>query len=355
MTNILMPEASCKIGQSYTLSDEFFCEGSEGLPGAKPTRPLQHLLRRPNYVAGASTDARFMFTLTNKLCTLMLLALAGVAAQSKPEAGDDEQLKRGNGHVAARRDDPKAASREEAKAPEPVPIPAMAPEELPATAPRVSYRDGRLFVDSDNSTLDEILKAVGVETGAQIEALPSSSNERVAVHLSGSPSGVIAALLDGAKFGYVILSSSKDPDTVVRVVLTMQSEARPVAVAQAPGRRGGTTPQAEASPVMEYPPRAGGNGERSIDPDVAAQVSPGTNPQPSLPAVAAAGPPSEDAASSSFTGSGGQRTGETPQVSENALLSQQQQTRTPAEVLQDLYRQRQQLQPQNQQPKQQQN
>jgi hypothetical protein len=300
-----------------------------------------------------------------KSLLLVFLALAGAAAPSGQEALRAPQPK--SGQEAPRAPQPKNTTRPHRQrpkktgaesvveaAPKPVPIPAMAPEELPAGAPRVTYLNGRLSVDSNNSTLDQILKAIGAETGAEIEALPNTSGERVAAHLAGPPRKVIAALLDGANFGYVIQSSASDPDAVVRVVLTnqTQNDARPAPAAFS-GRRLGAVSQVEASPSVSNSAASTPGPDRTAEPDSQTQP-PSSNASATANGVAppvAGGGPSENAvADSSTPPTPAQRPGEGQQPSQNAPFAQPQ-GKTPAEILQEMYRQRQQLQPQNQQPK----
>ena len=54
-------------------------------------------------------------------------------------------------------------------------IPRMWPEQLPAQPPRVSYQNGELTVDSQNSTLGDILNAIRRLTGSQFEMPPLAS------------------------------------------------------------------------------------------------------------------------------------------------------------------------------------
>jgi len=101
-----------------------------------------------------------------------------------------------------------------------VAIAPLTPEQLPAEPPRVTYENGRLTIDSQNSTLAAVLNAVGYQMAAQLEVPAGTGTERVAVHLSGNPRETIAALLDGSGLNYVIMASPESPDTVHTVILT---------------------------------------------------------------------------------------------------------------------------------------
>ena len=79
-----------------------------------------------------------------------------------------------------------------------------------AHAPFVSYDRGMLFVDADNSNLPDILYAISQKTGAQIE-LPMAEGmlDRVGTRIGpASPREVIAKLLDGSIYNYIIVENS---------------------------------------------------------------------------------------------------------------------------------------------------
>jgi len=92
-------------------------------------------------------------------------------------------------------------------------------DQLPPTPAKVSYQDGLLTISAQNSTLGEILRDVRKLTGASIE-VPQNANERVVAHLGpGAPRDVLALLLNGSAFDYVMLGSSSDPMAVSSVIL----------------------------------------------------------------------------------------------------------------------------------------
>jgi hypothetical protein len=90
--------------------------------------------------------------------------------------------------------------------------------------PNVTMEGGLLTIDAPNSTLSDVLSGVRRATGATIEG--ASPNERVAVRLGpGNPREVIAALLYGTPYDYVILGSQDRQDAVTRILLTQSSNA----------------------------------------------------------------------------------------------------------------------------------
>jgi hypothetical protein len=100
----------------------------------------------------------------------------------------------------------------------------LTPEQRPAAPPLVIYHDGKLSVNANNSTLGDVLRAIATKTGAAIE-IPDNASERVVSQLGPAPArDVVAALLNGSHFNYVVVGTEADPNAVVRVVLTAKSE-----------------------------------------------------------------------------------------------------------------------------------
>ena len=105
------------------------------------------------------------------------------------------------------------------------------PAETPATPPQVTFHDGLLSIRAENSTLGDVLRAVQNATGATIES-PGLTSERVYVKLGpGEPRDVLASLLNGSHYDYILLGSPQQPNGVTRVMLTTRqnSSAEPAA------------------------------------------------------------------------------------------------------------------------------
>src|SRR5437867_5177236 len=121
----------------------------------------------------------------------------------------------------------RAVKQEEAApAPQPPPPPPPPPtlEQMPASAPQVFFRNGQLTIVARNSTLGDILRAVHTQTGASVD-VPSNATERVVSNLGPGPArDVLASLLNGSHFNYVMLGSPNDPHMVQRIILTSRSE-----------------------------------------------------------------------------------------------------------------------------------
>jgi hypothetical protein len=91
-----------------------------------------------------------------------------------------------------------------------------------------------LSIRAENSTLGDVLRAVHDTTGALIES-PGVASERVYVSLGpGKPRDVLASLLNGSRFDYILLGSSQQPNSVSRVMLTMRQNSPITPVAAEP-------------------------------------------------------------------------------------------------------------------------
>jgi hypothetical protein len=98
-----------------------------------------------------------------------------------------------------------------------IPLDSIAP-----VPPQVSYQDAQLTIVAPNSTLGDILRAVRKQTGAEIE-IPSAP-ERVVTHLGPGPAReIVAELLNGSRFNYVLLGSPANDGLLTRVVLVAKS------------------------------------------------------------------------------------------------------------------------------------
>jgi len=134
-----------------------------------------------------------------------------------------------------------------------IPLDAIAP-----VPPEVSFQSGQLTIVAPNSTLADILKAVHKQTGAEIE-IPNAS-DRVVTRLGPGPAlDVMAELLNGSRFNYVLLGSPEDPNQLTKVVLVAKSgpEVSPVAAAAPQPTQARTQPSNPAAvPIADASPDA---------------------------------------------------------------------------------------------------
>jgi hypothetical protein len=119
------------------------------------------------------------------------------------------------------------------------PLKQVPMDQLPAAPPKVTYENGMLAIAAQNATLGEILRDVHQLTGATIDTPPSGANERVVVQLGpGAPRDVLAALLNGTSFNYVMMGSASNPLSVATITLSSRpggpGEVQTAAVNSAP-------------------------------------------------------------------------------------------------------------------------
>ena len=106
---------------------------------------------------------------------------------------------------------------------QPKPLTPVPLDQVPAVAPVVKYKDGELSIEAHNSTLSDVLKAVRQQTGAELE-IPPNATERVVADLGPGPARqVLADLLNGTHFNYVMVGSSTDPSAVLSIFLTSKT------------------------------------------------------------------------------------------------------------------------------------
>jgi hypothetical protein len=228
-------------------------------------------------------------TLLSLLALNTLLAAQQASAQeSAPEQSSTQQSSTqptsAQKSVAQQPAPHKRPAKKAAKKPVPDPPPAPPPppptlEQMPASPPQVRYSHGQLTIVAENSTLADILRAVRTQTGAAVE-LPPNANERVVAHLGPGPArDVLAALLNGTHFNYVMVGSPAHPDAVERLILTSKSGGDPGAVPAMPAAQSNDQVQtddagAQSVDVSEQPTDDAADNSASETPQ------PQPNPQP---------------------------------------------------------------------------
>ena len=104
------------------------------------------------------------------------------------------------------------------------PVQQVPLDSIAAVPPQVSFQNDQLTIVAPNSTLADILRAVRKQTGADIEV--PSAPERVVTHLGPGPAReIVAELLNGSRFNYVLLGSPTDDALLTRVVLVAKSNS----------------------------------------------------------------------------------------------------------------------------------
>jgi len=85
----------------------------------------------------------------------------------------------------------------------------------------VEYHNGLLRVVAEHISMRDVLTAISGRTGAEVQFPAGALSEHVFVHLGPAPpQEVVAQLLKGSQFNYVILSSNSEPGGIARLILT---------------------------------------------------------------------------------------------------------------------------------------
>jgi hypothetical protein len=137
---------------------------------------------------------------------------------------------------------------------------AAAPPAPQAPRMAVDFKNGKLKIFSDRASLGEVLNEVRSHTGADISIPPGAAQEQVFGTFGPAPSrDVMAALLNGSRFNFVIVGADNDP-TELRSVLLTPRDGSPVSVPAI------SNPQ--PSTIVENQPDPNDNGESTETPVV---------------------------------------------------------------------------------------
>jgi hypothetical protein len=149
---------------------------------------------------------------------------------------------------------------------QPPAVPPSTDEQLPPpTPPQVAYRNGLLTVRALNSTLESVLNAIRNKAGIQFEGLEGGASERVVISMGPSPEGeVLATILGGSHFDYIVVDRVDSPGIVQRVLLTP--------------RQGGAAASASGTPRPSAPAMSTGDDEENADEGSAEAESPQDTP-----------------------------------------------------------------------------
>ncbi len=86
---------------------------------------------------------------------------------------------------------------------------------------QVTFNNGLLSIQANKATLSEVLFAVHQRTGADIAIASGAEQEKVVADLGPAPAAeVLANLLNGSKFNFLIVNSAIDPRALERVILS---------------------------------------------------------------------------------------------------------------------------------------
>ncbi len=180
----------------------------------------------------------------------------------------------------------------------------FAGDDMPLTAPEVTYEDGQLTINASNSTLGDILNAVRSVMGADIDAPPKASREKMAAKLGPGPAReVLSSLLSWTDYNYLIQASDSDPNGIQSILLTARSKS-PGSVPTRTGREQafGASPHTALQPNARIKEEAASDDsgeEQALD---SRKALSGAGVEPA-PGAAPLSPASPAAASASTAGS----------------------------------------------------
>ncbi|HYL94706.1 MAG TPA: hypothetical protein VET69_02790 [Terriglobales bacterium] len=268
---------------------------------------------------------------SGKFTTFAFLALASVCAggavASQSATPQPSAVKR---HTHSK----KQAQPAQEPALPPGPLQPLNLDQIPAVPPQVTFQAGQLSISAQNSTLGDILRAVRKQTGATMD-IPPNATERVVGKIGPGPArDVLATLLNGSHFNYVLLGSEQDPGAVAQVILSPKSGG---------GAGSGSAPvnQGFGGMAAGYQ-QPGANGGVQVSPQAAAAMNTDENNDSAMEVGTPSADPSEQADQ-----------GDNPQEGAPEGVQQGQPgVKTPEQLLQELQRQQllqQQLQQQQQQ------
>ena len=117
------------------------------------------------------------------------------------------------------------------------PIAAPIQPSGPATKVEIEIRNGKLTIVANNATLAEVLYEVHRKTGADIPIPSGAERDQVTGNFGPGPAReVMASLLNGSRFNFILVASDSDPSQLRSVVLTARGDAGSQTTAYVPAQ-----------------------------------------------------------------------------------------------------------------------
>jgi len=127
----------------------------------------------------------------------------------------------------------------------------------PAKPPlEVTFRNGLLSIRANKASLSEILFAVHERTGAEVAVAAGAETEQVVAEYGPAPAPeVLAQLLNGSRFNFLILSSPNNPQKLDRVILSLRGNGvvAPLQQMPTPAEDEEPNPPVATNPLNEPP------------------------------------------------------------------------------------------------------
>lgn len=163
------------------------------------------------------------------------------------------------------------------------PPPSMPPGPPPPPASRleVKFHSGILQIVAERTTLAAVLAEIHRRTGAEITVPPGAGGEQIFADLGPAPAReVLASLLDGSPFNFIVVGSARDPNILRSVVLTPRTPGGASAPSPASVQ---TTPEPTAVDISPPEPPAAEEPPPSSDQQPSEETSPETVPESMSP------------------------------------------------------------------------
>jgi AMIN domain len=164
---------------------------------------------------------------------------------------------------------------------------AEPPPEPPKPKVTVAFRNGLLSVTADKATLAQVLYEIHNQTGAEIAVPAGAEQEQVFAALGpAAPKEVLAALLDGSPYNFILVGSSSNPNVLERVLLSHKGTNMVLDVGMPQGQ---SQPTMAGAPAYVNNDRMANARNRSVAPadqepeDPSANVAPEDEPPAEAP------------------------------------------------------------------------
>jgi len=113
--------------------------------------------------------------------------------------------------------------------------------EPPKPKVTVGFQNGLLSITAEKATLAQVLYEIHSRTGAEIAVPAGAEQEQVFTSLGpAAPKDVLAALLDGSPYNFILVGSSSNPNVLERVLLSHKGTSMSLDVPM-PQNAGGNT------------------------------------------------------------------------------------------------------------------
>ncbi len=97
-------------------------------------------------------------------------------------------------------------------------------EQIPLGQVAVTYENGEVTVKARNATLGQVLRAICSRIGAELDAESEDREPVVGTFGPGAAKDVLASLLIGSHFNYVMQTSDDDPTMLARVIVVPKAK-----------------------------------------------------------------------------------------------------------------------------------